>query len=142
MLNERRTRMSRAPRTLSAAFSGDRLRAPAVPRGVGLPLVKARAFQAREKQPHQNDGFSRGRLYSTKEPGGSAPPALAEARVQSIWCGSLPSRITNYESQVTTLALQVTFLLDTGNRVEWFVTCRKQTIPTFSTRHKFEGAAR
>jgi hypothetical protein len=83
MLKERKTRMSRVPQTRFAAFTREYVRAPAVPRGAGRPLVNARAFQAREKQPHQNDGFSRGSLYPGKERGGSARLCARKSRISN-----------------------------------------------------------
>jgi hypothetical protein len=83
MLNEGTTRMTGVPQTLSEAFTREYLRAPAIPRVAGLPSVKARAFRAREKQPHQNDGFSRSRLYSAKKRGGPAHLCARKSRVPS-----------------------------------------------------------
>jgi hypothetical protein len=81
MTNESNSLEFRRPHALPAAFIGEFLRTPAIPRGAELPLVKARAFQAREKQPHQSDGFSRGGLYPAKERVGPACLCAHQSRV-------------------------------------------------------------
>src|SRR5271155_5521669 len=81
MTCERTTRTSQSPQTLSAAFTRGWLCAPGVTRGAGLPLVKARAFQAREKQPHRNDGFGRGSLHPAKERRGPARLCAHKSRL-------------------------------------------------------------
>ena len=82
-MNESNGQKFRSPHALAPAFTGEFLRTPAIPRDAELPLVKARAFQAREKQPHQDDGFSRGSLYPAKERVGLARLCAHQSRVSN-----------------------------------------------------------
>ena len=96
MLNERNSPKFRRPHALAAAFTGELLRTPAIPRGAELPSVKARAFQAREKQPNQDDGFSRGGLYPARERVGLArlrahKPRVSNREIRQKKCHTLQS---------------------------------------------------
>lgn len=110
MLNERKSRMSRARQALAEPRM-QTARSASLPSRVtnyesqvtaygsqitGRPLVKARAFQAREKQPYQNDGFSRGCPYSTIKRGDPALLCAHEPRVSNhgilqLKCHTMPS---------------------------------------------------
>jgi len=112
MLNERKSRISRARQALAEPRM-QTARSASLPSRVtnyesqvtaygsqitGRPLVKARAFQAREKQPYQNDGFSRGRFCSTTDQVSPArlrahKPRVSNHEILQLKCHTMPSKV-------------------------------------------------
>lgn len=65
---EHGSRKSSAPQVLAESRLQGSEPACSFSRVARRSLAKARAFKAREKSPHQNNGFSRGLFYSTLMP--------------------------------------------------------------------------
>jgi hypothetical protein len=174
MLNEGRSRTSRARQALAAARSRSASisRAssrvtnyesqvtayePARPSGgsqiTSRSPVKARAPQAREKQPHQNSGSSRGRLHSTQSWGDAkrifSPFGQERMRtprrspgVSRSLCpvASLPPRPRADRHKVSGCVRRISLKINGRPHRSSTHFSRSVSHPSAANRHNFEGA--